>query len=98
MHESHYAKGQVIARTFRKAFRRITKYLLFALLVAITLQAQQSSPSAQAWAGVVRRPPANLWPERRSRSSHRAPKRTAAQLQEATEGSRLRTCGSGHIA
>src|ERR1700680_5284447 len=54
MHEFHYAKEDVIARTFHKAFRLIKKYLLFGLLVAIALKAQQSSPSAQAWAGVVR--------------------------------------------
>src|SRR4030081_3656292 len=54
MHEFHCAKEHVIARTFHKAFRLIKKYLLLGLLVAIALQAQQSSPSAQAWAGVVR--------------------------------------------
>src|SRR6202451_849345 len=54
MHEFHYAKEHVIARTFHKAFRLIRKYLLLGLLVAITLKAQQSSPSAPAWAGVVR--------------------------------------------
>src|SRR6266567_6790792 len=54
MHEFRYAKEHVIARTFHKAFRLIEKYLLLGLLVAIALQAQQSSPSAPAWAGVVR--------------------------------------------
>src|ERR1700726_1850349 len=54
MHEFHYAKEHVMARTFHKAFRLIKKYLLLGLLVAIALKAQQSSPSAQAWAGVVR--------------------------------------------
>src|SRR5580693_4356112 len=54
MHEFHYAKEHVIARTFHKAFRLIRKYLLLGLLMAITLKAQQSSPSAPAWAGVVR--------------------------------------------
>jgi hypothetical protein len=54
MHEFHYAKEHVIARTFHKAFRWIKKYLLLGLLVAIALKAQQSAPSAQAWAGVVR--------------------------------------------
>ena len=53
MHEFHYQKEHVIARTFHKAFRLIKKYLL-GLLVAIALKAQQSSPSAQTWAGVVR--------------------------------------------
>src|SRR6266404_8315733 len=54
MHEFHYAKEHVIARTFHKAFRLIEKYLLFGLMVAIPLKAQQSSPSAPAWAGAVR--------------------------------------------
>src|SRR5258707_8277519 len=54
MHEFHYAKEHLIARTFHKAFRLIEKYLLFGLMVAVALKAQQSSPSAQAWAGVVR--------------------------------------------
>src|ERR1700689_5737804 len=54
MHEFHYAREHVIARTFHKALRLITKYLLFGLLMAIALKAQQSSPSAPAWAGVVR--------------------------------------------
>src|SRR6202047_5165730 len=54
MHEFHYAKKHVIARTFHKAFRLIEKYLLFGLMVAIALKAQQSSPSAPAWAGAVR--------------------------------------------
>src|ERR1700716_1468208 len=53
MHEFHYAKEHVIARTFHKAFRLIAKYLLFGLMVAIALKAQQSSPSAPAWAGAV---------------------------------------------
>src|ERR1700730_18603630 len=54
MREFHYAKEHVIARTFHKAFRLIKKHLLVGLLVATALNAQQSSPSAQAWAGVVR--------------------------------------------
>jgi hypothetical protein len=54
MHEFRYAKEHVIARTFHKAFRLIEKYLLLGLMGAIALQAQQSSPSAPAWAGVVR--------------------------------------------
>src|ERR1700692_3282995 len=54
MPEFHYAKKHVRARTFHKAFRLIKKCLLLGLLVAITLKAQQSSPSAQAWASVVR--------------------------------------------
>src|ERR1700730_18113884 len=54
MHEFRYAKEHVTARTFHKVFRLIKKYLLLGLLVAIALEAQQSSPSAPAWAGVVR--------------------------------------------
>src|SRR5258708_19219239 len=54
MHEFHYAKEHVIARTYHKTFRLIVNYLLFGLRAAIALQAHQSSPSAQAWAGVVR--------------------------------------------
>ena len=54
MHEFHCGKEHVIARTFHKTFRLVKKYLLLGLLVAIALKAQQSSPSAQAWAGVVR--------------------------------------------
>jgi hypothetical protein len=54
MHEFRYAKEHVIARTFHRAFRLIEKYLLLGLMVAIALQAQQSSPSAPVWAGVVR--------------------------------------------
>ena len=54
MREFHHAKERVIARTFHKAFRLIKKYLLLGLLVASALKAQQSSPPAQAWAGVVR--------------------------------------------
>src|SRR5258708_14008208 len=54
MHEFYYAKEHVISRTFHKAFRLIEKYLLFGLMAAIALKAQQSSPSAPAWAGPVR--------------------------------------------
>src|SRR5712664_4680743 len=54
MHEFYYAKEHVIARTFNKAFRLIEKYLLFGLMAAIALKAQQTSPSAPAWAGAVR--------------------------------------------
>ncbi len=54
MHEFRYAKEHVIARTFHNAFRLIEKYLLLGLLLAIALQAQQNSPSAPAWSGVVR--------------------------------------------
>src|SRR5258708_35293637 len=54
MHEFHYAEEHVIARTFHKTFRLIANYLLFGLMAAIALKAQQSSPSAPAWAGAVR--------------------------------------------
>src|SRR3979490_3346663 len=54
MHEVHYAKEHVIARTFHKAFRLTKKCLLLGLMVAVSLEAQQSSPSAPAWTGVVR--------------------------------------------
>src|SRR6202044_3371543 len=54
MHEFHYAREHIIARSFHKALRVITNYLLLGLLVANALKAQQSSPSAPAWAGVVR--------------------------------------------
>src|ERR1700680_2775306 len=54
MHEFHYAKEHAIARTFHKAFRLIEKCLLLGLMVAVSLEAQQSVPSAPAWAGVVR--------------------------------------------
>lgn len=53
MYEFRYAKEYAIARTFHKAFR-MTKYLLLGLTVAITLQAQEGSPPAPAWAGIVR--------------------------------------------
>ena len=56
MYEFRYAKEHAIARTSHKAFRLIEKYLLFGLMVAIALKAQQSSPSAPAWADAVRRP------------------------------------------
>ena len=49
-----HSKEHAIARTFHKAFRLIQKYLLLGLMVAIALKAQQSSPSAPAWTGVVR--------------------------------------------
>ena len=54
MHEFHCAKEHAIARTFHKAFRLIKKCLLLGLMVAVSLKAQQSSPSAPTWAGVVR--------------------------------------------
>src|SRR6195256_25814 len=54
MHEYHYAKEHAIARGFHKAFRLIEKCLLLGLMVAVSLEAQQSVPSAPAWTGVVR--------------------------------------------
>ena len=54
MHEFRYAKEHAIARTFHKAFRLVERCLLLGLMVAVSLEAQQSSPSAPAWTGVVR--------------------------------------------
>ena len=54
MHEFHYAKEHVIARTFHKAFRLVERCLLLGLMVAVSLEAQQSSPAAPTWTGVVR--------------------------------------------
>src|SRR5246500_2294589 len=54
MHEFHYTKEHAITRTFHKAFRLVERCLLLGLLVAVSLEAQQSPPSAPAWTGVVR--------------------------------------------
>src|SRR6202051_3613224 len=54
MYEFRYAKEHAIARTFHKAFRLVRRWLLFGLMVAVSLKAQQSSPSAPTWSGVVR--------------------------------------------
>src|SRR5258707_3558195 len=54
MHEYHYAKEHAIDRGFHKAFRLIEKCFLLGMMVAISLEAQQSVPSAPAWTGVVR--------------------------------------------
>ncbi len=54
MHEFRYAKEHARARTFHKALRLIAKCLLLGLMVAVSLEAQQSVPSPQAWAGIVR--------------------------------------------
>ena len=54
MYEFRYAKEHAIARTFHKAFRLVERCLLLGLMVAVSLEAQQSSPSAPAWTGVVR--------------------------------------------
>ena len=44
----------MIARTFHNAFRLIKRCLLVGLMVAVSLEAQQSSPTAAAWTGIVR--------------------------------------------
>src|ERR1700745_2386332 len=54
MYEFRYAKEHAIARTFHKAFRLVERGLLLGLMVAVSLEAQQSSSSAPAWTGVVR--------------------------------------------
>ena len=54
MYEFRYAKEHAIARSFHKVFRQVKKCLLLGLMVAISLEAQQSSPPAPAWTGVVR--------------------------------------------
>src|SRR5260221_197533 len=53
MYEFRYAKEHPIARTFHKAFQLVERCLLLGLMVAVSLEAQQSSLSAPAWAGVV---------------------------------------------
>src|SRR6201993_1913796 len=54
MYEFRYAKEHAIARTFHKAFQLVGRCLLLGLMVAVSLEAQQSSPSAPVWTGVVR--------------------------------------------
>src|ERR1700726_137551 len=54
MYEFRYAKEHAMARTFHKAFRLVERCLLLGLMVAVSLEAQQSPPSAPAWTGVVR--------------------------------------------
>src|SRR4029077_17163185 len=54
MYEFRYAKEHAIARTFHKAFRLVERCLLLGLMVEVSLGAQQSSPSAPAWTGVIR--------------------------------------------
>src|ERR1700740_3657097 len=54
MYEFRYAKEHAIARTFHKAFRLVERCLLLGLMVAVSLDALQSSPSAPAFTGVVR--------------------------------------------
>jgi hypothetical protein len=54
MYEFRDAKEHAIARILHKAFRLIEKCLLLGLMVGVSLEGQQSSPSALAWTGVVR--------------------------------------------
>src|SRR5580692_8625462 len=54
MRKYRSVKEHVIPRPFHKAFRSITKCLLLGLMVAVSLEAQQSLTSAPAWTGVVR--------------------------------------------
>jgi len=54
MYEFRYAKEHAIARTFHKAFRLVERCLVLGLMVAVSLEAQQNSPSAPAWTGIVR--------------------------------------------
>jgi hypothetical protein len=54
MHKSRCAKEHAIARGFHEAFELIEKCLLLGLIVAVSLEAQQSVPSTPAWTGVVR--------------------------------------------
>src|ERR1700731_4668793 len=54
MYEFRYAKEHAIARTFHKPCRLVERCLLLGLMVAVSLEAQQSSPSAPAGTGVVR--------------------------------------------
>src|SRR5712671_6692972 len=53
MYEFRYAKEHAITRTFHKAFQLVERCLLLGLMVAVSLEAQQSSPSAPASTGVV---------------------------------------------
>ena len=54
MYEFRYAKEHAVARTFHKASRLVERCLLLGLMVAVSLEAQQSSSSAPALNGVVR--------------------------------------------
>src|ERR1700745_2083982 len=54
MYEFRYAKEHAMARTLHKAFQLVERCLLLGLMVAVSLEAQQSSPSAPAWTGIVR--------------------------------------------
>src|ERR1700731_4006074 len=54
MDEFRYAKEHPIARTFHKAFRLVQRCLLLGLMVAVSLETHQSSPSGPAWTGGLR--------------------------------------------
>src|ERR1700720_1510240 len=53
MHK-YCANEHAIIRAFYKSFRLMSRCLLLGLMVAVSLKAQQSSPSAPTWSGVVR--------------------------------------------
>jgi hypothetical protein len=54
MNKYRRAKEHAKARAFYKSFRRMGGCLLLGVMVAISVEAQQSVPSAPAWTGVVR--------------------------------------------
>jgi len=54
MYEFRSAKEHAIAGSLHKAFRLVNRCLLLGLIVAVSLEAQQSSRPAPAWTGVVR--------------------------------------------
>ena len=54
MHEYRCPKEPAIARAAYKSFRLMSWCLLLGLMIAGSLKAQQSAPSAAAWTGVVR--------------------------------------------
>jgi Carboxypeptidase regulatory-like domain len=54
MCDFRHGKEHTIVRTFHRAFRLIERCLLLGLMVAVSLEAQQSSPSAVVWTGVAR--------------------------------------------
>jgi hypothetical protein len=54
MHEYLCPKEPATARAAYKTFRLMGTCLLLGLMVAVSLKAQQSTPSAPAWTGVVR--------------------------------------------
>jgi len=54
MYPFHYAKEHATPRAFHKALRLVERCLLLGLMVAVSLEAQQSSPSAPEWTGLVR--------------------------------------------